>query len=142
MCIRDRFTTDLAPDELLVEAVFLPMAPGTGYAFDEVARRPGDYAMVGAAALMTLDDDGVCTSAQLVFLSVGEGPVPAHQAVALLQGKRPTADGIAQAAETAAANDIDPFPDIHASVAYRRQLAKVLARRTLTKAFERATDAR
>lgn len=132
------FTTDLALGELLVEVVIPPGPPRAGYAFDEVARRPGDYALVGAAAVAAMSADGRCDRCQLVFLSVGECPVPARQAVALLQGQAPTAGLIAQAAETAAAVDIDPGADIHASAAYRRRLAKILAQRTLTRAFERA----
>lgn len=134
------FTTDLKLGELLIEVAFPPAPPRAGYAFDEVARRPGDYAMVGAAAVAVLDAAGQCDRAQLVFLSVGECPTPARQAIALLAGRRPTAELIAQAAETAASLDIDPVADIHASAAYRRQLAKVLAQRTLTRAFERAVN--
>ncbi len=132
------FATDLAPEELLVEIAIPPMQARSGYAFDEVARRPGDYAMVGVAAVVILDAAGRCAEARLVYLSVGEGPVPAVQAAAALKGQTPSPELIAQAAEIAAADDIDPVADIHASTAYRRQLAKVLARRTLTRAFERA----
>lgn len=132
------FATDLALGELLVEVAFPPAPPRAGYAFDEVARRPGDYAMVGAAAVAVLDAAGQCDRAQLVFLSVGEYPTPARQAVASLQGRRPSAELIAQAAATAASLDVDPVADIHASAAYRRHLAKVLAQRTLTTAFARA----
>ena len=132
------FTTDLAPEELLVEIVIPPMPARSGVAFDEVARRPGDYAMVGVAAIVILDAAGRCADARLVYLSVGEGPVPALRAVAALRGQPPSPELIAQAAEIAAADDIDPTADIHASAAYRRQLARVLARRTLTRAFERA----
>lgn len=131
------FTTDLAPDELLVEIAIPPMAPRSGWAFDEVARRPGDYALVGAAAVVLLDETGCCADARLVFLSVGEGPVQASQAAAALVGETPSPDLIARAADIAAA-DIDPVADIHASAAYRRQLARTLARRTLTRAFARA----
>lgn len=136
------FTTALAPGELLVEVVIPPMPPRSGYAFDEVARRPGDYAMAGAAALVALDAAGQCEQAKLVYLSVGEYPTPATQAAALLLGQRPTAELIGQAAATAASVDIDPVADIHASVPYRRHLAQVLAQRTLTKAFERAGSGR
>lgn len=136
------FTTVLTLGELLVEIVIPPGPPGAGYAFDEVARRPGDYALVGAAAVALRKPDGRCDRCRLVFLSVGDYPVPARQAIALLEGQQPTAELIAQAAETAATQDIDPVADIHASVAYRRQLAKVLAQRTLTRAFERAGAAR
>jgi len=71
-------------------------------------------------------------------LSVGEGPVQAQQAMALLQGQLPTPALIADAAQTAATRDIDPNGDIHASAAFRRHLAEVLVRQTLTEAFARA----
>ncbi|MCB0202235.1 MAG: xanthine dehydrogenase family protein subunit M [Anaerolineae bacterium] len=134
------FITDLAPEELLVEIAIPPMPARSGYAFDEVARRPGDYAMAGVAAIVILDAAGRCEEARLVFLSVGEGPVSATQAVAALKGKQPSPDLIARAAEIAATDDIDPVADIHASAAYRRQLARVLAQRTLTRAFQRASN--
>lgn len=134
------FATDLRAGELLTEVVFPPMPPRAGYAFDEVARRPGDYAMAGLATVVVLDDAGRCQQARLVYLSVGEGPTPAPKAAAVLQGQRPTPELIAQAAETAATLDLDPVADIHASAAYRRHLCQVLARRTLTKAFERAAS--
>ena len=132
------FTTDLAPDELLAEIILPPLRPHIGWSFQEVARRRGDYAIVGVAANVTLDTLGRCDGARIVLLSVGEGPVQAHQAMALLQGEQPTPDLIAAAAETCATQDIEPTADIHASVAYRRHLAKVLTRRALTEAFQRA----
>ena len=134
----DLFTTAVEPEELLVEVVLPPMPARTGYAFEEVSRRLGDYAMVGVAATITLDDNNVCRQAKLVYFSVGPGPVEAFQAEAALQGQTLTAEAIQAAAEIAAANDIDPTGDIHASAAYRRHLAKVLARRVLEKAAERA----
>jgi len=134
----DLFTTAVEPEELLVEVVLPPMPARTGYAFEEVSRRLGDYAMVGVAATITLDDNNVCQQAKLVYFSVGPGPVEAFQAEAALQGQTLTAEAIQAAAEIAAANDIDPTGDIHASAAYRRHLAKVLAQRVLEKAAERA----
>jgi carbon-monoxide dehydrogenase medium subunit len=134
------FATDLAPEELLVEVVIPPLPAHSGWAFDEVARRPGDYAMAGMATVVGLDAGGICRRARLVFLSVGDRPVVAQEATALLQGQTPSLELIDQAAEVAASRDIDPVADIHASPAYRRQLARVLARRTLARAFERAGE--
>jgi len=132
------FTTALEPDELLVEVALPPMPPRSGWSFQEVARRHGDYALVGVAALVTLDDRGRCQQARLVFLSVGEGPVEAHEGAKVLRGQAPTAEAIRAAAEVAASADVDPSSDIHASAAFRRHLAKVLARRALEQAFERS----
>ncbi len=132
------FATDLAPDEILAEIVLPPLAPRTGWSIQEVARRRGDYAIVGVAATVRLDEQGRCADARIVLLSVGEGPTQARQAMALLQSEKPTSALIAAAAETCATKDIDPTADIHASVAFRRHLANVLTRRALTEAFQRA----
>lgn len=132
------FTTVLEPDELLVEVALPPMPPHSGYSFLEITRRHHDFAMAGVAAVVTIDGDGRCEQARLVFLAVGDGPVEAQQAAATLRGQKPTPEAIAAAADTAASADVDPGSDIHASAEYRRHLVGVLARRALTQAFERA----
>jgi carbon-monoxide dehydrogenase medium subunit len=134
----DLFTTALEPEELLVEVALPDMPTRSGYAFEEVSRRQGDYALVGVAATITLDDNNHCQQARLVYFSVGNGPVEAHQAEATLKGQALTPAAIQAAAEIAATDDIDPPGDIHASSAYRRHLAKILARRVLEKATARA----
>ncbi|MCB0197408.1 MAG: xanthine dehydrogenase family protein subunit M, partial [Anaerolineae bacterium] len=101
-------------------------------------RRHGDYALVGVAATVTLDNNGRCEAARLVYLSVGDKPVEAVQATATLIGQKLTAEAIEAAAEIAAEQDIDPPGDIHASVPYRRHLAKVLAKQVLATATARA----
>ncbi len=132
------FTTVLELDELLVEIDLPAMPPRSGWSFKEITRRHNDFALVGVGTTVRLDDAGRCAQARLVFLSVGEGPVQALQAAQALQGQVPTPALIQAAAETAASSDVDPSNDIHASADYRRQLVQVLARRTLTQAFERA----
>jgi carbon-monoxide dehydrogenase medium subunit len=132
------FETAVGPGELLVEVALPPLPPRAGYAFREVSRRHGDYALVGVAAVVTLDDRGLCQQVRLVYLSVGDGPIEAHQAAAALDGQALTPEVIQAAAETASAADIDPPADIHASVRYRRHLAKVLARQVLAEAGARA----
>jgi CO/xanthine dehydrogenase FAD-binding subunit len=132
------FATALEPDELLVEVALPPLPPRSGWAFTEMARRHGDYALVGVAAVVTLDERDRCQAAKLVFLSVGDGPVEAPQAVQLLIGQTPALEAIRAASETAAQVDIAPNSDIHASAEFRRHLARVLAQRVLTQAVERA----
>ncbi|MFN8465211.1 MAG: xanthine dehydrogenase family protein subunit M [Caldilineaceae bacterium] len=131
------FTTALEPDEMLVRIDISALPPGSGWSFHEFARRHGDYAIVGVAAVVQVDANGRCTAARLVYLSVGEGPTAAPQAAAALIGATPTTEVIAAAANIAAQQDIDPLGDIHASVAYRRHLVEVLGRRALTDAFAR-----
>lgn len=131
------FATALEPGELLT-AVELPAgAASSGSAFIEMARRHGDYALVGVAVTVTLGGSGVCDAARIVLCSVGEGPVTAGRVAVALEGFRPDADVIRAAAD-AVQGDIDPPSDIHASAAFRRQLARVLTGRALERAFDRA----
>ena len=133
------FTTVLEPDELLLEVELPPMPPRSGWSFMEVARRHHDFALVGVAAMVTMDKARTaCEQARLVYFSVGDGPVEAHGAAAVLQGHEVTPEAIREAAETAGDQDVDPNSDINASAEYRRHLVKVLGRRALTEAFERA----
>jgi carbon-monoxide dehydrogenase medium subunit len=134
------FTTVLEPDELLVEVALPAMPPRSGWSFLQITRRHHDFCIAGVAVSVTLDDAGQCEQAKLVFLSAGDGPVIAHQAAGILKGQTPTPELIQAAAEKAANDEIDPGSDIHASAEYRRHLSKVLARRTLAQAFERASN--
>ena len=132
------FGTALEPDEMLVEAEIPPAAPGAGWAFDEVSRRHGDYALAGLAAAVEVDGDGRCTAARIALLGVGDAPLLAREAAAALVGHAPTEEAVRAAAEAAAERDVDPPGDIHASPAYRRHLTGVLVRRVLPRAFARA----
>ncbi len=132
------FTTVLEPDELLVEVALPAMPPRSGWSFLQITRRHHDFCLAGVAVLLTLDKKGQCEQAKLVFLSAGDGPVTAHQAAEMLVGQASTPELIRAAADVAADDDIDPGSDIHASAEYRRHLSKVLARRALTQAFDRA----
>lgn len=132
------FMTSLEPEEILADVTIPPLPANSGYAFMELARRHGDYAQAGAAALVTLDEDGICRNARLVFLAVGEVPMVAHQAVKAIIGQKPTAELITEVAQAGATGEIDPLTDIHATADYKRHLAQVLARRALQQAVDRA----
>jgi carbon-monoxide dehydrogenase medium subunit len=134
------FSTAVQSGELLTE-VRIPAPPErSGFAFQEISRRHGDFALVGAAAAVKLDRDGKCEDARVALLSVGDRPMLAEQAARVLIGQRPSAESIRAAADAASTRDIDPSSDIHASARYRRQLANVLTRRVLERAFERAGE--
>lgn len=132
------FTTELTPQEIVTEIDLPPMAAKTGWSVQEVSRRQGDYAMAGATALVTLDESGSCKQVRITYLSVGDGPVVAHNAIRLLVGEKPTAEVIEEAANVAAQEDVDPISDIHASADYRRHLVKVLTKRVLLEATSRS----
>ena len=131
------FSTALGPDELLVEVELPPPVARSGWSFQEVCRRHGDYALVGVAVTITLTADGRCEAARIVLLSVGEGPVVAGSGAEVLVGEELGEDVCAAAAE-AVGGDIDPPGDIHASADFRRHLAAVLTRRSLVEAAARA----
>lgn len=132
------FMVDIEAEEMLVEVVIPELPPNTGTSFMEIARRSGDYAMMGVAALITTDGGGVCTRARLVYLNAGDGPVLATEAAAMLVGEQMGVSPFDAVAEKAAEEEIDPLGSLHASVAYQRHLAKVLTKRALGVAFERA----
>jgi len=136
------FTTVLQPNELLVEVALPALPPRTGWSFMEVARRHHDFALVGVAATVALDGKDQCQQARMVFFSVGDGPVEGRQAAEALRGQALTPEAIREAAEVAARDDVDPSNDINASAEYRRHLVRVLSRRALTEAAERARGTR
>jgi CO/xanthine dehydrogenase FAD-binding subunit len=130
--------TSRRPDELLTEVRFPAAGPGTGVAFLEVARRHGDFAIVGVAASLTLAD-GVISDARLAFAGVSDVPVRAADAENLLVGERPSAELFAEAARLATA-DLDPPADLNGSSEYRKQVAATLVRRGLQAAADNAYE--
>jgi len=134
----DFFTTALQPDEILTEVRLPGLPPRSGWAVDEVSRRHGDFALVGVTTVVRVNANGACEEARMVFFGVGDGPMLAETAAGVLRGEQPTDEAILAAAEAAAEKDVDPPSDVHATAAYRRHLVKVLAKRTLKQAFDRA----
>jgi CO/xanthine dehydrogenase FAD-binding subunit len=132
----DVMTTALKPGELLVEVRVPQLAPRTGWAFQEVSRRHGDFALMGVAALLTIGGSGNVDQARLVF--AGAKPHLSKMAEAQLVGRRSDAAAFRDVAKLAAA-ELEPQSDIHAGADYRRQVAEVLARRVLEQAAARAS---
>lgn len=131
--------TVTGPAELAVAATFTKPPAGSGSAFVEMARRHGDYAMCGVAAVVTVDPDLAVTSARVALISVGPGPVVADLSDAVA--------GSGGGFDTARLRDllddvIDPEDDIHATAAYRRTLAHVLTERALGRAYDDAVARR
>jgi aerobic carbon-monoxide dehydrogenase medium subunit len=124
--------SSLLPGELAVEAYFPAPPPGSGTAFAEVARRHGDYAMAGVAAVVTLDDDLRVSDARVGYLSVAATPLVLDLTSVL--GQRPPGSCDWPAAAAYARERLDPESDIHATADYRRHLAGVLTERVLRSA--------
>jgi carbon-monoxide dehydrogenase medium subunit len=131
------FTTAIEPDELLCSIRFPILSGRSGFAVEEVARRHGDFAMVGAVAAVTLDGAGSIGAARIALINVADRAVRASAAEGGLAGATPGESLFADAAEAAVA-DLEPSGDLHASPAYRRKVAAVCVRRALAKAARRA----
>jgi len=131
------FTTALAPDELLTEIRVPGLPSRTGSAFVEIARRAGDFAIVGIAALVTLDDAGRVGRARLALCGVGPTPIRARQAERVLEGERPEGRALDEATDKIVAAT-DPPGDIHASAAFRKKLARHVGRQAIGLAARRA----
>ena len=129
-------TTALEPDELLVEVRFPAPPPGAGYAFLELARQQGAFAIVTAAAMVALER-GRIGGVRLCLGGVGPTPIRARRAEDTLRGQAPTVAVFAEAARVAA-EETEPSADVHGDVGYRREMAAVYARRALLAAAQRA----
>jgi aerobic carbon-monoxide dehydrogenase medium subunit len=125
-------------DELLVEVRFPAARPGTGTSFQEVARRHGDFAIVGLAASLTLSG-GVISDARLAFAGLSDVPVRAVDAEDLLVGEAPSAE-LFDAAARRATDGVDPPADLHGSSDYRKKVAATLVRRGLRAAADNADE--
>ncbi|GAA4076745.1 FAD binding domain-containing protein [Nocardioides kongjuensis] len=130
--------SSLHHDEIAVEAFFPALAKHTGVAFEEIARRHGDYAMCGVAAVVTVDGDRV-VSARAGYLSVSDIPTVVDLTDAL-DGS--ISDASLAAAAEVALEQLEPETDIHATADYRAHLARVLTARVVTAAHENAREAR
>ena len=126
-------STTLAPDDLLVEVRLPAMPAGSGYAFEEFARRHGDFAIVGIAA-MIVRERGRCTTARLATAGAGPVPVRLRAAEEILE-RDGLGDAAVEAAAARAAELVQPDSDVHASAEYRRHLTRVLTARAIKRAL-------
>jgi CO/xanthine dehydrogenase FAD-binding subunit len=133
---RDALIVDLAEDELLTEIHVPKLPPQTGWGFDEVARRAGDFALAAVAATVSVSG-GAMKEARIALTGVGQTPMRASEAEALLVGQKLEAKLMARVIEAVRAA-IKPETDLHASSDYRRQLAGTLVGRALAAALQRA----
>jgi aerobic carbon-monoxide dehydrogenase medium subunit len=132
-------TTSLAADELLTEVRFPPLPPGAGWSWMEIARRHGDFALVGVGAVLALRN-GVIADARIALTGVGPTPVRAQEAERLLARRAPSEDLWTEAG-VAVTDSLEPDGDIHASAEYRKHVAAVLTRRALHEAHTRVREA-
>jgi CO/xanthine dehydrogenase FAD-binding subunit len=130
-------STALEPGEMVTEIRFPRIAPQAGWAFMEFARRSGDYALVGAAAVVTATPDDQCTHAHLAMQGVAGSPVRVREVEQMLVGTTLDELTLNEAAERARACVSDDMEDVHATVEYRRSLVSELTKRVLRAAWAR-----
>src|SRR5438876_2126740 len=130
-------STALEPGEMITEVRFPWIPPQSGWAFMEFARRSGDYALVGAAAVVTPSLDDRCLSAHVAFLGIAGVPVRVREVENILVGTTLDDQTLEAAAEIARTMVSDDMNDVHATVAYRRALTAELTKRVLKAAWER-----
>lgn len=131
-------TTSIKSDEMLTEVRFPIPAVGGGWAFSEISRRQGDFALLSAAANLRLDDRGHLAGVRVVLGGAGGAPVRARTVEAALEDRPPSDQAVAAASELAS-HGLEPDSDLHASAEFRKHLARVVTRRTLGEALTRAT---
>lgn len=135
------FTTVLEPNEILTEVRVPALPPRTGWGFEELARRHGDFGIIAVAALLTLKPDGAIERARLSYAGAADRPLRAQRAEAALTGHQPSTATFEEAARLAA-GELDPPTDLHATAAYRRTVAVVLTKRALAAAERRAAESK
>ena len=127
-------TTAIRPEELLTEIRLPARTEEWRWGFEEVCRRQGDFAMVGAVSLLEMDGGGVCKSACITMFGVGGTPLRIGRAEEALLGNPISASALRDVSQIVS-EELDPDSDIHASAAYRKEVGGVIARRTVEAAI-------
>jgi aerobic carbon-monoxide dehydrogenase medium subunit len=133
---KDVFSTSLRKSEILTEVRVLVPPPRSGGAYVKLERGSSDLAIVGVAAIMTLDSAGVCEDARLGLAGVGSTPIRATKAEDVLKGQEPSDDLVAEAGEKAGEMS-NPSSDIRGSAEYKREMVKVHVRRAIRQSLGR-----
>jgi CO/xanthine dehydrogenase FAD-binding subunit len=136
---RFHLTTTRRRDEIAVEARFPVLRADNGWAFDEVTRRHGDYAIAGVGAVVRMNADGRLSEIRLAACGVTSRPIRLPEAEKLLNGTA-LSEADLKAAGRAAAEAVTAPDDMHASNAYRRRAVATLVRRMAAKAATRARE--
>jgi CO/xanthine dehydrogenase FAD-binding subunit len=130
-------TTAIEPDEMLCEVRFPTVSGRVVWGFQELCRRPGDFALAAVACQLVLDQNRACTTAALAVGGVHSTPLFIAAVEKIVKGSRGGEEAIKEAAEVAAAA-VEPPSDVHGSAEFRRQMVKVLTVRALKEAWSKA----
>ncbi|MBW1801049.1 MAG: xanthine dehydrogenase family protein subunit M, partial [Deltaproteobacteria bacterium] len=128
--------TILQPDEMVTEIKLPPVTATTGHAFYKLTKTTADIGKLNVSAAITIDGDQ-CKECRIALGSVAPTPMRARQAENTLMGKKPDDETISETARAAAAES-RPITDIWSTEEYRTEMIKVLVRRAINRALERA----
>ena len=134
---RGPLMTAIESNEILCEVRFPLAPPGAVWGFQELCRRPGDFAIVAVACLLSLDHSGTCSAVALAVGGAHATPLHIPDVGTVISGSKGEDAVITEAAEKAAAA-VDPSGDVHGSADYRRRMVKVLTARALKEAWAKA----
>jgi carbon-monoxide dehydrogenase medium subunit len=134
---RTYLTTAIEPVEMLTEIRLPAWKPQCRWGFQEVCRREGDFAIVGAVSLLQMNESDTCQAARLTMFGVGGTPIRLRRAEEVLRGRSLDGKALDEAAKLVS-EELEPDADLHASAAYRKEVGAVLARRTLEMALKQA----
>lgn len=134
-------TTTRKQDEIVVEARLPVLPAGAGWAFDEVTRRHGDYALVGVGCVVQLDESGRAHGVRLAACGISDRPIRLKAAEAVLNGTSLAADDL-DAAARASLDAVTQSDDMNTSASYRRRVLGALIRRLVLAASLRAKGGR
>jgi carbon-monoxide dehydrogenase medium subunit len=135
----DLFENAMKDNEILTEIRIPRPGPNSGETYLKMKRKVGDYAISAVAVQLTLDGE-TCTAARIALTNVSPVPMRSKNAEQALIGQAISAENV-EAAGQAAAAECDPSPDLRGSVAYKRDLTRVLTKRAIQKAVQRAKGA-
>ena len=131
--------TACRPGELLTEIRLPKWRSGDAWAVIEIARRKGDFALVGVALRAELDGAGTLQNTGIVMFGVGGKPQRMEHGEALLNGRR-IDQALLSELSTVVGEELDPDPDVHASAVYRKEVGGVLVSRALQSALAKAKE--
>jgi carbon-monoxide dehydrogenase medium subunit len=132
--------TTCQPDELLAEIRVPKWRHGEAWAIDEIARRKGDFALVGVALRAQLDASETIQNAGIVMFGVGGKAQRLERGEAILKGRR-ISDALLHELRGVVAEELEPDSDIHASAVYRKEVGGVLVSRALESAIVKIKEA-
>ena len=128
--------TALGPGEIVAEVILPGLEPGTGGSYQHLVRTRADISKVCVAVMVTMTD-GACREARIALGAVAPTVVRAGSAEAILKGQK-IDQNVIEAAARAAAKETNPITDIRSTAEYRKETTRVLVKRAITKAMDRA----